>query len=171
MGDCLDYFQGGNMADMLSTLDNVLSFIEDNITTAITTIEARHSITLTPYLKLEKYTPLGQQFPAISIHPAVSDEATIGAGNGRFFGNPSKRDKVVAIKVWARGNQTQSNTVETDVVGYMDVFEELFKSELKVSESSGVAVLETVYDELFPLDKETLLKVATLRIRVKYNLF
>lgn len=159
------------MADMLSTLDNVLEFIEDNIATAIATIEARHSITLTPYLVLKKYTPLGQQFPAISIHPVVSEEATAGAGNGGFFGNPSKRDKIVAIKVWARGNQTETDTVETDVVGYMDAFEELFKSELKINESSGVEVLDTVFDELFPIDRVQLLKVATLRIRVKYNLF
>ncbi len=159
--------------DMYYTMNTVLNFITNNLADAVAEVESRNSITIEDYKVLQLHTPLGHQYPSIHINPISVDEVQDLGGNGSFYGNPSKRDKVLAIRVWDRGNKTSTDKVETNVIGYMDALEELFKSDYTLSNIKGIDILDTTYTDLFPdlasQNPNFLLKGATLQIRVRYN--
>lgn len=163
---------------MLSTLDKILTFIQDNIADAVTIVETENSVTLTPYRELKKYTAKGRQYPSITILPDETDPMIESAGNRAFFGNPTKRDDVLIVQVWDRGNTNDADTVETNVIGYMDALNELFQGDYNIAGVKGIQILGTRYTELFPdltVGAEVggltpLLKGASLQIRVTYNI-
>ena len=116
---------------------------------------------------------MGRQFPSLSILPRATEPAPPSAGNRPFFGNPSHRDELVIIQVWARGNFTSTKVVENNVMGYMDSLDKLFKSDYEIAGIKGIDLMDTSYTELFPdplAEGQLLLKGATLLIRVRYNI-
>ncbi len=159
---------------MYKTLNDIKDFISTNLADAVAIVEAENSITLTPYLVLQIFTPYGKQYPSISITPSVVDPMAESAGNRVYFGNPTHRDDVINIHIWDRRNPNDARTLETNIVGYMDALEELFKGDYTLSGIKGISILDTTFTELFPdfssPDQSFLLEGATLRLRVRYNI-
>lgn len=164
---------------MYTTLKKIKTFLDTYLSDAVSKFETDNSVTLTPLKVLKIYTEKGAQYPQLIILPDESEPMSESAGNRTYFGNPNKRNELVTIQVWARGNTNTADTIETDVIGYMDSLEELFKSDYSIAGVKGIEILSTRYTELFPdisagvdenQQQTLLLKGASIQIRIKYNI-
>lgn len=158
---------------MLGSVNLIETFLNANLTSAVTEVESENGVSITPLAELLKYTSKGRQFPVLSILPSGTEPTPTSAGNRSFFGNPSSRSDLIMLQVWARGNIDVSRQVETDVIGYMDSLEKLFSGDYAITGVKGVEILDTSYTELFPdplAEGQLLLKGATLLIKVRYNI-
>ena len=163
---------------MYSALNKLKTFLDTYLSDAVSKFETDNGVSLTPLSVLKIFTEKGNQYPQLIILPDETEPMSESAGNRVYFGNPNKRNEIITIQVWDRGNTNNADTIETNVIGYMDSLEELFKSDYTIEGVKGVEILGTRYTDLFPDISSgssegmttLLLKGASIQIKIKYNI-